>query len=155
VLVGRALDGALPESQEIARLIAEAAGISLLAIGKGSYAMAAEFHRRFVGKIEAGLAVGPAANAATELPGIRVIPGGTAIPHQSSADAAYAGIELVRSAGRENLVVVLLSGGASAMFAAPAAGVSLEDKIAITSALLKSGATIKELNCVRKHISAV
>ena len=155
VLVGRALDGAAPGSEAVARLISEAANISLLAIGKGSYAMAAEFQRRLGGKIEAGLAVVPATNVPVELPGIRVVPGGHPIPDRSSADAAHAAIELLKSAGRNNLVVVLLSGGASAMFAGPASGVSLEDKIAITAALLRSGATIRELNCVRKHISAV
>src|SRR5690606_28192200 len=55
----------------------------------------------------------------------------------------------------EDLVLCLLSGGASALLAAPAPGVTLADKQAVTRALLRSGATIAEINCVRKHLSAV
>jgi hydroxypyruvate reductase len=52
-------------------------------------------------------------------------------------------------------LLVLLSGGGSALMAAPAPGLTLDDKQAVTRALLRSGATIGEINCVRKHISAV
>ena len=60
---------------------------------------------------------------------------------------------LARGLGRDDLLLVLLSGGASALLPAPVAGVSLEDKVAVTSALLRAGATIGELNTVRKHLS--
>lgn len=55
----------------------------------------------------------------------------------------------------DDLVIVALSGGASAMFAMPAEGVPLADKIALTQSLLRSGASIRELNTVRKHLSAI
>ena len=55
--------------------------------------------------------------------------------------------------GRDDLLLVLLSGGASALLPAPVAGVSLEDKAAATRLLLRAGATIHELNTVRKHLS--
>ncbi len=62
---------------------------------------------------------------------------------------------LVRGLGFDDLVLCLVSGGGSALLAMPAAGVGLQDKQAISHALLKSGATIGEMNCVRKHVSAI
>ena len=55
----------------------------------------------------------------------------------------------------DDLVLVLLSGGGSALLAAPLEGITLEEKRAVTRALLKSGADIREINCVRKHLSAL
>ncbi len=81
--------------------------------------------------------------------------GGHPLPNESSVDAATTALQVLEKAGEDDLVVVGLSGGASAMFAAPASGLTLDDKITVTSALLRSGATIRELNCVRKHLSAV
>lgn len=63
--------------------------------------------------------------------------------------------ELLKKAGEETLVICLLSGGASSLLVAPADGVTLNDKRAITDLLLSAGADIQELNAVRKHISAV
>jgi hydroxypyruvate reductase/glycerate 2-kinase len=64
-------------------------------------------------------------------------------------------IQLVRSAGPEDVLLCLLSGGGSALMPAPAKGVTLEDKQAITLLLHACGATINEMNCVRKHLSDV
>ena len=57
--------------------------------------------------------------------------------------------------GPDDLVLCLISGGGSALLALPAPGLTLDDKQAINRALLKSGATITEMNCVRKHLSAI
>jgi hydroxypyruvate reductase len=68
--------------------------------------------------------------------------------------AAAAEVEsLARGLGREDLLLVLLSGGASALLPSPAEGVTLEDKARTTSLLLRAGSTIHELNAVRKHLS--
>ncbi len=64
-------------------------------------------------------------------------------------------MELAQAAGADDLVLVLLSGGASANLIAPAAGITLEEKQATTRALLRSGANIGEINCVRKHLSRI
>lgn len=69
--------------------------------------------------------------------------------------ATMALIGQVEGLTSEDLVVCLLSGGGSALLCAPAPGVTLEDKQAVTRALLRSGATISEINTVRKHLSAV
>jgi glycerate 2-kinase len=69
--------------------------------------------------------------------------------------AAQRVLEKLRGLQPNDRVLALISGGGSALLAAPAAGVTLAEKRAITSALLKSGAAIGEINCVRKHLSAI
>src|SRR5262249_5258689 len=64
-------------------------------------------------------------------------------------------LRLVQSLTRDDLVLYLISGGGSALLALPAPGITFADKQAVNKALLKSGATIAEINCVRKHISAI
>jgi hydroxypyruvate reductase len=64
-------------------------------------------------------------------------------------------LELARGLGEDDLLICLISGGGSALLAAPAEGLSLEDKQAVSKALLRSGADIAEMNCVRKHLSAI
>jgi hydroxypyruvate reductase len=76
-------------------------------------------------------------------------------PDASSVQAAEQTLALVRTATADDLVLVLLSGGASALWAAPAAGLDLEAKTALTRGLLKSGADIYEMNTVRRHISRI
>ncbi|MCE1196069.1 glycerate kinase [bacterium] len=77
------------------------------------------------------------------------------VPDASSAAAAAAVLALADGADERTLAIVLISGGGSALLCAPAQGISLEDKAATTSLLLGSGAPIQEVNCVRKHLSAV
>jgi len=156
VLIGRALDGTIPGSQQVADLIANSRRVFVLAIGKGSYAMASELERRLDEKIAGGLAVIPRGLEIAAKPSrCRCLPSAHPVPDQTSADAAIAALELLKKVKGKDLVIVALSGGASAMFVAPAEGLTLDDKIATNAALLRSGATIKELNCVRKHLSAV
>ena len=90
---------------------------------------------------------------ATEL--IEVVEAGHPVPDEASNAAAARTIALAREAGPDDIVLVLLSGGASALWSAPAPGVSFEAKQALTRELLKSGARIHELNCVRKHLSRI
>jgi glycerate 2-kinase len=155
LLVGRALDGAIPGSEPAVEVIAKSRRAFVLAIGKGSYAMAAELERRLGERIVQGLAVVPRGLQVAPLARCQCLPSAHPVPDQSSADAANAGLELLKKLRKGDVVVVAVSGGASAMFVAPAEGVTLDDKIATNAALLRSGATIKELNCVRKHLSAV
>lgn len=80
---------------------------------------------------------------------------GHPVPDANSVVGAQKAIELAKSAGPNDLVLCLLSGGASAIWAAPVAGVSFEAKQALTKQLLKSGAPISEMNSCRKHISQI
>ncbi|HZC55750.1 MAG TPA: glycerate kinase [Xanthobacteraceae bacterium] len=86
---------------------------------------------------------------------IPVIEAGHPVPDEAGLAAAEKTLRLADSAGADDLVLVLLSGGASANWIAPAAGISFADKQATTRAILKSGANIGEFNCVRKHLSLI
>lgn len=84
---------------------------------------------------------------------IPVVEAGHPVPDAAGLAAAEKTLALADSAGPDDLVLALVSGGASANWIAPATGVSLEAKQAVTRALLKCGATIGEINTVRKHLS--
>ncbi|MEQ8394698.1 glycerate kinase [Thalassobaculum sp.] len=86
---------------------------------------------------------------------IEVVEASHPVPDAAGRDAAARMLELVRGLGADDRVIALVSGGASALLALPADGVTLEDKQAVNRALLKSGASIHEMNAVRKHLSAI
>lgn len=86
---------------------------------------------------------------------IEVLEAGHPVPDGNSIAGAARALELVASAGPNDTVLCLLSGGASALWAAPVEGVAFEAKQALTRSLLRSGATISEINCVRKHLSRI
>ena len=84
-----------------------------------------------------------------------MIEAGHPVPDAAGLQAADRALALADGAGADDLVLVLMSGGASANWIAPAAGVSFADKQAVTRALLRSGAAIGEINTVRKHLSRI
>jgi glycerate 2-kinase len=86
---------------------------------------------------------------------VRVIEAGHPIPDAAGAAAAQQIMQSVQGLSADDLVIALISGGGSSLLSAPAPGLSLSDKREVTQALLKSGATISEMNCVRKHLSAI
>jgi glycerate 2-kinase len=86
---------------------------------------------------------------------IRVVEAGHPVPDAAGLAATSETLDLADSAGPEDLVLALISGGASANWIAPAPGLSLADKQAVTRALLASGAAILEINTVRKHLSRI
>jgi hydroxypyruvate reductase len=86
---------------------------------------------------------------------IPMIEAGHPIPDAAGLEAAERALKLAAGAGPDDLVLVLLSGGASANWIAPVEGLSLADKQAVTRALLRSGANIGEINTVRKHLSRI
>jgi hydroxypyruvate reductase len=86
---------------------------------------------------------------------IEVVEAAHPVPDAAGRDAATRIMKMVQGLGTDDLVLCLISGGGSALLAAPLPGLSLEDKQAVNRALLASGATISEMNCVRRHLSAV
>jgi hydroxypyruvate reductase len=86
---------------------------------------------------------------------IPVVEAGHPVPDQAGLKTTEKTLALADQAGPDDLVVVLLSGGASANWIAPAPGLELADKQTTTKALLRSGASIGEINTVRKHLSRV
>ncbi len=86
---------------------------------------------------------------------IEVVEAAHPVPDARGRDAAGRILRLVRDLGEDDLALVLISGGASALLSLPADGLSLADKQAVNRDLLASGAPIDEMNCVRKHLSAI
>ena len=86
---------------------------------------------------------------------VPVLEAGHPMPDQAGVDATARILEFARNAGADDLVLTLLSGGGSANWIAPAGVLTLAEKQAITRALLRSGAVIGEINCVRKHLSRI
>src|SRR5688572_27257961 len=91
----------------------------------------------------------------TDCRSIEVVEAGHPVPDQAGQQAAQRMLGLVSGLTSDDLVLCLISGGGSALLTMPAPGISLEDKQAVTRSLLKSGAPISEINCVRKHLSAI
>ena len=83
------------------------------------------------------------------------IPSSHPLPDERSVAAGRRALDVARRTGSDETLVVLLSGGASALMAVPAAELTLEDKRTAVNALLKGGADITQLNTIRKHLSAV
>jgi glycerate 2-kinase len=86
---------------------------------------------------------------------IDVVEAAHPVPDAAGLAAAQRMARLAQGMGADDLVLCLISGGGSALLALPADGLTLEDKQAIAKALLRSGAAIDEMNCVRKHLSAI
>ena len=86
---------------------------------------------------------------------IEVVQAAHPVPDEAGRRAAARILELAHGVSADDLVVCLISGGASSLLALPAAGLTFAEKQAINGALLKSGAAIDEMNCVRKHLSAI
>ena len=114
----------------------------------------ADAARRLLGsRIRGGLVVSPGPR---DVPSpFEAIAGGHPIPTTGSEQAGRRALALAASLQADETLVVLLSGGASALMAVPAAGVALDDKRATTDRLLRAGADIHALNTVRKHLSAI
>ncbi len=132
--------------------------IYVLGAGKASARMALGLERLLGGRITSGLVAVKEGYRET-LSRIRLLEAAHPVPDARSAAAAREVLGLAAAAGRDDLVIVLVSGGASAILAAPLAApgqpLTLADKQQTTRVLLACGATIQDINCVRKKLSAV
>jgi glycerate 2-kinase len=121
--------------------------------GKASAAMGRALERHWRGPLE-GLVVTRYGHA-VPCARIEIVEASHPVPDAAGEAAARRILELVRGLGEDDLVIALISGGGSALLALPAPGLTLQDKQAVNRALLASGANIQEMNCVRKHLSAI
>ena len=121
--------------------------------GKASAAMARAFEQAWRGPLT-GLVVTRGGHA-VGCDRIEIVEAGHPVPDAAGEGAARRILDLARALGPEDQLVCLISGGGSALLALPAPGLRLADKQAVTQALLRSGATIGEINTVRKHLSAI
>jgi hydroxypyruvate reductase len=131
-----------------------------LAAGKGAAAMAATAEAHYLDEL--GLDPARLTGIATTRHGhglptrrIRVVEAGHPMPDEAGLQAAEDTLQLARTAQADDLLLVLLSGGGSANWIAPAEGITFAQKQQLTRALLRSGAPIGEVNTVRKHLSRI
>jgi glycerate-2-kinase len=153
----RALERALERGNDgRLRIAGEAlppgARLVVLAVGKAAGRMARAALRIAGDEIRAGLAV---AKEATALERIALRVTAHPLPDARCAAAAAEALSLVETAAPDDVLLVLLSGGASSLLAAPAGALALRDLARTSELLLECGAPIDEVNCVRKHLSAV
>jgi len=131
--------------------------IAVLGAGKATTAMARAAERAFGDRMVAGWVNVPDATverlAHVHVHGARKLPDNR--PTAEGVEGSKKILEIARSLDADDLLVVLLSGGGSALMPLPVEGVSLRDKVRVTKLLQESGATIVEMNCVRKHLSQI
>ncbi len=121
--------------------------------GKASAAMAKAFEEHWEGPLK-GLVLTRYGHAAPTKR-IEIVEAAHPVPDAAGREAARRMLGLVQGLTPDDLVVALISGGGSALLALPAEGITLADKQEVTKRLLASGADIAEMNCVRKHLSAI
>jgi len=131
--------------------------IELVAIGKAATAMARGALGVLAGRVSGGLVVHPETEASPAgWPShVQRLPGGHPLPNENSAAAGRALEARLADVVADDIVLVLISGGGSAMIELPAVGTSVQEIAAITRALQRAGADINELNCVRRVLSRV
>jgi glycerate 2-kinase len=153
-LFAAALAAADPDRALADRIPAAVRGRTVVVgAGKAAAAMAHAFDRRWPGALE-GLVLTRYGHAVAG-GRIEIIEASHPVPDAAGERAARRILDLARGLGADDQLVFLGSGGGSALLALPAAGLTLGDKQAVTRALLRSGATITEINTVRKHLSAI
>lgn len=134
--------------------LAEISKLYLVGAGKASAAMAEAAEALLGDRIDDGLVVTKYGHGVT-LNRCRLMESGHPVPDEKGVRAAQALLDLVAGAGPRDLILCLISGGGSALIPAPAQGISLADKQDTTRQLLACGATIHEINIIRKHLSRI
>ena len=129
--------------------------IVVVGAGKAVVPMAQALVKVLGRRLDSGLVVAPGNDQLPLAPKIQVATAGHPIPDRSGLHAARRIMDLAASLNTNDLLIVLLSGGASSLLPLPADGLTLPDKQKTTNLLLRSGATIAEVNTVRKHLSAI
>jgi hydroxypyruvate reductase len=128
--------------------------VYVVGAGKAAAAMAAAVEQAYGPRITRGIVVTKYGHRAP-LTRVECWEAAHPVPDEAGVRAAKAIVQICMEATERDLVICLISGGASALLPAPVSGVTLEQKQTTTRLLLSCGANIQELNCVRKHLSAI
>ncbi|MBR4039540.1 MAG: DUF4147 domain-containing protein [Clostridia bacterium] len=130
--------------------------VTLIALGKAGWRMAhAAYHALGAQRIRQGVVVTKYGHCEGPIGCLELHESGHPVPDENGVRAAARVLEMVRGLGREDEVILLISGGGSALFEYPAQGVTLADVADVTRQMLACGAEITEINCIRKRLSAV
>ena len=140
-------------SPALRQVLSAAGAVDVVAAGKAAGTMLEAFATASPRGARTMLGVGPANSPVPS--GVEWVDAGHPVPTEGSVLGARRALEVASRTAAGDLLLVLLSGGGSALMALPAAGIALEDKQATVRRLLESGADIYELNTVRKHLSAI
>ena len=153
-LFHQAVDAALPVGQLAQYLPIDKTGKAIvIGAGKAAASMAQELETIWQGELTGLVVTRYGHTAACQQ--IEVLEAAHPVPDNAGREVAMRIFDLVTGLTADDVVICLLSGGGSALLSLPAAGINLADKQAINKALLRSGAAIDEINCVRKHLSAI
>ena len=125
----------------------------VIGAGKASAAMARAVEDHWPGPLE-GLVVTRYGHG-VPCQRVEIVEAAHPVPDRAGVAAAERMLDLVRGLGRDDMVLCLISGGGSSLLVSPAEGLTLADKQTVNSALLRSGATISEMNCLRRHLSSI
>ena len=126
--------------------------VHVVAVGKAAAAMARAALESLGSRVTGGVVIAPSDTEMGTLGNLRAFHGGHPFPNEGSERGARAVAELVDTLGAGDLFLCLISGGGSALMTLPPSGVSLHGVRETTELMLRAGATIDELNCVRKHL---
>ena len=125
----------------------------VIGAGKASAAMARALEDHWTGPIEGIVVTRYGYEIACKQ--IEIVQAAHPVPDAAGMSAATRILDRVKNLTPDDLVIALISGGGSALLVSPGSGLTLQDKQAVNAALLKCGATISEMNCVRRHLSSI
>ncbi len=150
------LDGEVLRADELRFPLKNYRRIFVIGGGKASGFMAKEVEKLLGKRIASGLVIIPEyLKPRPRSRRIRYHPATHPVPTRKGLRGVLSMLDLVKNVSRSDLIIVLLSGGGSALMPMPAKGISLSDERHVTSLLLESGASIQEINVVRKHLSQI
>lgn len=129
--------------------------VYLLGAGKACNHMAMAVDEILGDRLTKGIAIVKISEETDRFQNTDVYVGGHPLPNQAGYEACLKILDLVDHAGPDDLFIVVISGGSSALMSCPIEGITLEDEIKTTDVMLKSGAGIYEINAIRRHISAM
>ncbi len=129
--------------------------IVVVGAGKAGYGMATAIEKVLGSRISDGLVIIKDEIGKNDLKRIKVARGSHPVPSRSGVDAAEELLQLARSAGSDDLIITLISGGGSSLLSLPKRGVDFEEFTELTERLLSSGASIGEINVIRKNLSRI
>ena len=125
----------------------------VIGAGKAAATMARAVEEHWQGPLEGLVVTRYSHSVPTQA--VEVVEAAHPVPDAGGREAAARILAMAEGLGADDLALCLISGGGSALLTLPAQGIALADKQAVTGALLRSGAAIGEINCVRKHLSAI